>query len=206
MLNGVYLPETNQYLPNYSQYNISGFSVISTVAGCSEMSTINTQSPVWSGYYFDILQGASPCTGDTVPLWVLHINGFLSGLENILWYKNDTLLPLMTNQDTLYITSAGDYECKVIDPSSDCPFDTTSFTVNFDCLSNGISTIVKENKWTIPAGQVRQQLRELCQDCHHPVRVPCHWLRGGRQPLPQCPGHARPGLPSKEQPLRPVRR
>ncbi len=133
------IPETNQYLANYLQYGISGFSVISTLNGCAELSQESTDTPVWSGYYFDAL--GNPCIGDTVKFAVLNINGFLSGLENILWFKNDTLLPLMTNEDTLFITSDGKYECKVIDPNSNCPLDTTSYSINYNC--NVIS--VKEN-------------------------------------------------------------
>jgi PKD repeat protein len=133
---GVSLPETNQYLPNYSQYSISGFSVISTLNGCSELSELFTETPVWSGYYFDAL--GSPCLGDTVAFAVLHINGFLSGFENILWYKNDTLLTSMTNSDTLFISSSGKYECKVIDPNSNCFLDTTSYILEYDCGGVGI--------------------------------------------------------------------
>jgi len=144
---GVPLPETNQYLPNYSQYNISGFSVISTVNGCSELSQLFTQTALWSGYCFDAI--GDPCVGDTVPFAVLHINGFLSGSENILWYKNDTLLPSMTNEDTLFIISSGKYECKVTNPNSNCPLDTTSYTIEYNCNAVGIKEIDQELFWNI---------------------------------------------------------
>ncbi len=145
--NGVPIPETNQYLPNYSQYNISGFSVMSTINGCSELSQLFTQTALWSGYYFDVM--GDPCAGDTVPFAVLHINGFLSGSENILWYKNDTLLPFMTNEDTLFITSSGKYECKVINPNSNCPLDTTSYLIEYNCDAVDIKEIDQELFWNI---------------------------------------------------------
>ncbi|MFH0894837.1 MAG: PKD domain-containing protein [Bacteroidota bacterium] len=144
---GVPLPETNQYLPDYAHYGISGFSVMSTLNSCSELSELFTQNPEWSGYYFDAL--GDPCIGDTVAFAVLHINGFLSGLENILWFKNDTLLPLMTHEDTLFITSSGKYECKVINPNSNCPLDTTSYVLEFDCGVAGIEERDQKLSWTI---------------------------------------------------------
>ena len=128
---GLPIPETNQYLSNYAQYNISGFSVISTVNGCSELSEIYSETPEWSGYFFDAL--GDPCVGDTVAFAVLHINGLLSGSEIILWYKNDILLSNMSNEDTLLVTAPGTYECKVVDPNSNCPFDTTSSVIEYDC-------------------------------------------------------------------------
>jgi hypothetical protein len=144
---GVPLPETNQYLPDYARYGITGFSVMANLNGCSELSEVYTQSPEWSGYYFDAL--GDPCVGDTVPFAVLHINGFLSGLENILWFKNDTLLPFMTNEDTLFITTSGKYECKVINPNSNCPIDTTNAIVEYDCGEVGIEERDQELFWTI---------------------------------------------------------
>ena len=141
---GVPLPESNQYLANYSHYNVSGFSVISTVNGCSELSQTFTDTPQWSGYYFDAV-GGNPCMGDTVPFVVLHINGFLSGFESILWYKNDTLLSGMTNQDTLLIFGSGKYECKVVNPNSTCPLDTSASLINVDCGTVGIA--IKKEDW-----------------------------------------------------------
>lgn len=145
--NGVPLPETNQYLANYAQYNISGFSVISTINGCSELSALYTETAEFSGYYFDAL--GDPCIGDTVAFAVLHIDGFLSGSESIYWYKNDTLLPLMTNEDTLFISTSGKYECKVVNPSSNCPLDTTSALVEYDCGGVGIKERYQQLFWTI---------------------------------------------------------
>ncbi len=144
---GVPLPETNQYLANFTQYNISDFTVISTVNGCSELSQRFTGFPQLSGYYFNLW--GNPCIGDTAIFSVAHINGFLSGSENILWYKNDTLLTLMTNKDTLFITSSGKYECKVIDPSSNCPLDTTSYFYEYDCGVVGIEAIAHELFWRL---------------------------------------------------------
>lgn len=144
---GIPIPETNQFLVNYLLDGNSGVSVISTLNGCSELSQIFTDSPQWSGYYFDAI--GDPCVGDTVAFAVLHINGFLSGQENILWFKNDTLLNLMTNEDTLLINAEGKYECKVIDPTSNCPIDTTSYVINYDCDVVGIVEINEEINWYI---------------------------------------------------------
>jgi hypothetical protein len=147
--NGLPIPETNQYLTNYPQYANSGFSVISTLNGCSELSQAYTDIPQWSGYYFDIWPIGNPCLGDTVPWAVLHINGFLSGSENILWFKNDTLLPLMTNEDTLFISAGGTYECKVINPTANCPLDTTSYRYTFDCGIAGIEDNIQNLFWSL---------------------------------------------------------
>jgi PKD repeat protein len=144
---GVALPETSQYLPDYSRYDISGFSVISTISGCSELSEAFNDTPVWSGYYFDAL--GNPCIGDTVKFAVLHSNGFLSGSEIILWYKNDTLLSSMSNEDTLLINASGNYACKVINPNSNCALDTTSYQIEYDCSSVGIEENNHALKWTI---------------------------------------------------------
>ncbi len=141
------IPETNQYLANYTQYSNSGFSVLSTLNGCSELSVVYTESAVWSGYYFDLI--GDPCNGDTVAFAVLHTNGFLSGLENILWFKNDTLLPLITNEDTLLIFASGKYECKVINPVSNCPLDTTSYSITYNCGPSGIHESDPELFWTL---------------------------------------------------------
>jgi PKD repeat protein len=141
------LPETNQYLANYSKYNVSGFCVKATFNGCTELSKLYTQTAQWSGYYFDIM--GNPCTGDTVPFAVLHTNGFLSGAENILWYKNGLLLSSMTNEDTLHISASGKYECKVVNPNSNCPFDTTSYLIEYNCGPIGIEEIDQELVWDI---------------------------------------------------------
>ncbi|MFI5204617.1 MAG: T9SS type A sorting domain-containing protein, partial [Flavobacteriales bacterium] len=146
-VNGVPLPETNQYLPNYYQYGISQFSVISTSGGCAELSELYTETPEWSGYYFDII--GNPCVTDSVPFAVLHINGFLSGAENIYWFKNDTLLPFMTNEDTLFISTSGKYECNVVNPNSNCPLDTTGYVIEYNCSTIGIEEKNQELRWTI---------------------------------------------------------
>ncbi len=146
---GQAIPETNQYLANYYQYGISGFSVRSTENACSELSQLFTETPQWSGYYFDMTQGADLCLGDTITFFVLHINGFLSGAETIRWYKNDTLLSFASNDDSLFITTDGVYECKVIDPNSNCPLDTTSFLIQFDCGVIGIEELDQEVSWSL---------------------------------------------------------
>lgn len=147
LVNGLPIPETKRYVANYMKYNRGGFAVISTKNGCSELSEQFNKSPDWSGYYFDAL--GDPCDGDTVAFAVLHIDGFLSGNENILWYKNDTLLAGMTNDDTLFISSAGKYACKVINPISNCPLDTTWYEIKYDCNSTGIKINKEDLNWTI---------------------------------------------------------
>lgn len=143
---GVPFPETNQYLPDYAHYGISEFSVISTLNGCSELSETYAETPQWSGYYFDAM--GAPC--DTVTFAVLHTNGYLSGFEIIQWYKNDTLLPFMANEDTLFITAGGTYECKVINPNSNCPSDTTTFALFvFDCGTVGVEERDQDLFWSI---------------------------------------------------------
>lgn len=145
--NGFPIPENKQYLANYSRYSTTGFSVISSVNGCSELSESFNKTPAWSGYYFDAL--GNPCQGDTVAFAVLHINGFLSGLEKIFWYKDGLLLPNMNHQDTLLITSAGKYECKIVDPNSDCPLDTTSYAIEYNCGGTGIEQKTPESSFYI---------------------------------------------------------
>jgi PKD repeat protein len=145
--NGTLLPETNRYLPDYSRYNISGFSVISTVNGCSELSQVFSGTPEWSGYYFDVM--GDPCAGDSVFFAVLHTNGSLSGNEKIQWYKNNILLPMMTNEDTLLITGSGKYECKVVNPNSKCPFDTTAYTIKYDCVGLGVTMLGTKTMWKL---------------------------------------------------------
>lgn len=145
---GVPISETNQYIVDYAQHGISGFSVLSTLNGCSELSKIYTGTPHWSGYYFDLL--GNPCEGDTVKFAVLHINGFLSGTENIVWYKNDTLLSSMTNDDTLFITTGGKYEVKVINPNANCPLDTTSYLIEYKCKGAvGVKEKNEELFWSV---------------------------------------------------------
>ena len=147
-LYGIPLPETNQYLSNYYQYNsFSGFSVLVTDSGCAELSQEFSENPVWSGYYFDAL--GDPCMGDTVQFAVLHINGFLSGLESIYWYKNDTLLSSFTNEDTLSITASGLYKCQVINPGSNCPLDTTTYSIEYTCGVAGLVTEDGKMSWTL---------------------------------------------------------
>lgn len=145
------LPETNRFLPDYIRYNTGPIVVVATVNGCSELSRVytGTGTPEYSGYYFDLI--GDPCKGDVVPFAVLHINGFLSGSENILWYKNGTLLTAMTNEDTLLISTSGKYECKVVNPSSHCFLDTTSYAIEYKCddIGVGIEGRTQEASWTI---------------------------------------------------------
>ena len=125
------LPETNQFLADYARYNLSNFSVLSTINGCSELSKQFTQTADWSGFYFDIV--GDPCKGNPVPFAALHANGSLPGTEKILWFKNGVPLPAFNDDDTLFISGPGKYACKIYDPSSNCPFDTTSYSVEYTC-------------------------------------------------------------------------
>ncbi|MCB9046831.1 MAG: T9SS type A sorting domain-containing protein [Chitinophagales bacterium] len=143
------LPEHDRSLINYKAYGISQFAVMSTVNGCSELSQTFSKTPEWSGYYFDIMPNGDPCKGDTVWFSVLHINGTLSGTENILWYRNDTLLQSSINKDTLFITTEGKYECKVVDPATHCPYDTTTSSVTFNCGTTYIAKSPVQKVWRI---------------------------------------------------------
>jgi len=146
---GTPIPETNQYLADYDRYGIGGFSVLTTINSCTEQSTDYYEFPAWSGYYFDII--GDPCEGDTVAFAVLHIDGFLSGTEIIDWFKNDTLLTSMANEDSLIITEEGKYECKVVNPAVDCAYDTTSYAIEYDCGSVGIGDIISQSEifWSV---------------------------------------------------------
>jgi len=136
---GAPIPETNQYLAGYGQYNSMSFSVRTTVGGCTELSQQYNATPEWSGYYFDAAMGGDPCEGDTAIFAVLHINGFLNGSEIIRWYKDGVLLAAANGSDTLLITAEGSYRCGVINPLSDCPSDTTfSSDVTFICSTLGM--------------------------------------------------------------------
>lgn len=154
---GLPIPETKQYLANYPRYYSMDFSVKTTVNGCSELSESFHANPDWSGYYFDAAMGGDPCTGDTAIFAVLHFNGFLNGAEIIRWYKDGTPLPMSNDEDTLLITAQGVYDCKVVNPNSTCPLDTTSSTVVFDCGSLGMQQNQEEVFWNLypnPASEV----------------------------------------------------
>lgn len=147
---GELIPETNQYLANYSQYPGTTFSVSTTINGCSELSEVFVAMPEWSGYYFDSAMGGDPCEGDTALFTVHHIDGFLPGNEVIRWYKDGALLTAQNDEDTLLITEGGVYTVHVMNPDSDCPSDSTSYTVEFDCGSVGIATHLEELVKTFP--------------------------------------------------------
>lgn len=145
--NGFPISQNHNYLANYAQYPAMSFSVLATLNGCTELSQPFYAVPPWSGYYFDAI--GNPCIGDTVAFAVLHTSGTLTGTEIIFWYKNDTLLSWMTNEDTLLITSEGKYECKVVNPVSDCPVDTTAVTVTYDCGTLGTGNGIVRDEWSL---------------------------------------------------------
>ncbi len=149
---GVPIPETRQFLPDYQRYtNLSNlsFSVRTTVNGCSELSQIYYASSQWPGYFFDATAGGDPCDGDTAIVALLHAVG-LSGSEIIRWYKNSSLLPSFNDEDTLLINTPGTYQCQVINPNSDCPFDTTySGILDYNCSNVGIAEPEKDMHFSI---------------------------------------------------------
>jgi hypothetical protein len=168
---GVPIPETNQYLADYTRYGISGFSVSASVNGCSEQSVMFSETPEWSGYFFDLM--GDPCFGDTVAFAVLHINGSLTGQENIFWFKNDTLISAMNNEDTLMISSEGKYECRVINPNSTCPLDTTNYVIEYDCGASSVDEVKKELSWTMfpnPASEFIT-IRFSTQPYHETIQI-----------------------------------
>ena len=55
----------------------------------------------------------------------------------------------MTNEDTLLIYTSGKYECKIINPTSNCPFDTTSYFREFNCVVVDIENSTQELYWTL---------------------------------------------------------
>lgn len=152
----VALPETNRYVADYSRYATSALSVRSTVNSCSELSGIQTQSTESSGYYFDGI--GDPCMGDTVKFAVLHTNGFLSGAETILWFKNDLLLASMNDEDSLLIAAPGKYECKVVNSTTHCPLDTTYFLIEYACeIVSGTEEKDRQLSWSVfpnPASEI----------------------------------------------------
>jgi Secretion system C-terminal sorting domain len=104
--------------------------------------------PEWSGYYFDAI--GDPCAGDTVAFAVLHSDGSLPGTENIRWFKDDQLIPAMNNEDTLLIYGSGKYVCKIINQGSTCPFDTTTYAIEYDC-GDAVGLVETDRKlsWTV---------------------------------------------------------
>jgi hypothetical protein len=157
------LPETTQYLPTYAYAGFSGITVLSSLNGCSELSQPFNGSAVSSGYYFDVM--GNPCAGDTVAFAVLNTSGFLRGTQTILWFKNDTLLPGFTNDDTLFIAEEGTFECKVTDAGSICPLDTTRYSIEYDCGPAGIREIDKSS-WSLFPNPASEKITLECSD--HP--------------------------------------
>lgn len=146
---GLPIPETRRFLPDYRRYGTSEFTVRSTLNGCSELSQTYHANPFWPGYYFDAAFGGNPCEGDTALIVLLHVNGSLSGTEVIRWYRNDTLLPLANNQDSLEPYLPGIYRCEVVNPNSNCPWDTTYFEIDLSCSGVGLPEKPSEAHWMV---------------------------------------------------------
>lgn len=150
VIDGVLVPETSQTLANYKKYTGSSYAVLATINGCTELSRRFSKTPDFSGYYFDIKQNTDPCDGDTVWFAALHINGSLPGTQQIFWYRNDTLLSSITNDDTMYITGPGRYKGGVVDTASKCPLDTTYLgEIKFDCATGVIEKAQDKFNWNI---------------------------------------------------------
>ncbi|MGB0177459.1 MAG: PKD domain-containing protein [Owenweeksia sp.] len=145
---GIPIPETGPYVANYQRYPTTIFSVRSTINGCSELSEVFYTSPQWSGYYFDASAGGDPCAGDTVVIALRHISSF-SGTEVIRWFRNGVPLPLADDEDTLLVNSEGRYDMLVVNPSSNCPGDTTYNTMVFDCGSLSLEPANSEKLWQL---------------------------------------------------------
>lgn len=192
---------TQQYLPDYDQYNSLGFTVLATVNGCAELSQVYSANPVWSGYYFDAAWGGDPCAGDTALFIVLHINGALSGTEIIRWYKDGALLPFYNDQDTLFIISEGNYECRVMDTTSICPMDTTiSPLIQFDCQVESIPE-VSPLSWSLYPNPAADMIyvQWMSGEEEEPVNVynmAGQWVKTAtlRSPAPLCVADLPPGL------------
>lgn len=138
---GQAIPETGSSIANYQRYNSFTFSVVTTENGCSELSQPYAANPAWSGYYYDAAWGGDPCAGDTALLIVKHADGFLPASSIVRWYRNGTLLTSENNKDTLLIWEEGDYLGMAVDPNSDCPKDSTFFTVVYDCGMDTTDTV-----------------------------------------------------------------
>ena len=67
-------------------------------------------------------------------------------------------MPAWNNEDTLFITGEGTYQCKVIDPTSYCPMDTTvSSLIVIDCDPVSVSENKQVLSWSIypnPASEI----------------------------------------------------
>lgn len=126
---------TDSILIDAAQYTTASngwISVVTTVNGCTEMSLNYSTFPLPMGYYYELF--GDTCTSEPVALEVHHYSGVFPGSQIISWYFNGTLLPAMTNEDTLWITEPGSYQGSITDPMFGCPFDTTfSEVFHIDC-------------------------------------------------------------------------
>lgn len=131
--------ETDSVLINPSQYvtpRNSWISVLATKNGCSEISRGFVAVSFTYGIYTFDLDNGDPCAGDTAIMVVRLYGKPVAGSEIISWYKDGNLLPMMANEDTLLITQQGAYSFTVVNPQSNCPFDTTfSSMVDFSCTN-----------------------------------------------------------------------
>lgn len=165
VIDGKLVPETSQQLNNYKKYPGSSYTVLATVKGCTELSRRFSNTPDFSGYYFDMKQNSDPCEGDTVWFAALHINGTLPGTEQIYWYRNDTLLSSITNEDSMFATTAGRYLCKIVAPTSKCPLDTTySSEIEFDCTTGIIEKEAEKTYWSIYPNPANDELFIILPD------------------------------------------
>jgi hypothetical protein len=55
----------------------------------------------------------------------------------------------MTNEDTLLISSGGTFECRVVDPNSACPYDTTWYAITYNCSAVGMTEKNSDLSWSV---------------------------------------------------------
>jgi hypothetical protein len=114
--------ETNQYFlpPDGGNY-----SVLATLNGCSEMSPpviVFAYHPFQSFHVDvvgDLIYPDTACLGDTLKLALTPNHPPFPPDENIQWF-NDGMLLSLSNNDTLIITSSGNYQVSYYD-STICP-------------------------------------------------------------------------------------
>lgn len=161
------LPETNQFLADYAQYQAFGFSVATTLNGCTELSEDFSANPEWSGYYFDLVGGGHPCDDDSLPFAVLHTTGMLHGGEVIRWYKNGALLPQYNDEDTLWLATIGNFVCKVVNPLANCPTDTTRYEFTVDsCETTNIALPAANASFSLFPNPARESVTITAAEAH----------------------------------------
>jgi len=135
------LNQTNQYLLPPDQ---GFYSVLASLNGCSEMSPQAVVYTYHSLQFFYITEEGNiladtACQGDTLMLILSPNKPPYPSDKNIQWFKNN--LPILSsNNDTLFITSEGDYQVSYYD-STFCPgnliYQSPSMTLTFIPCDSG---------------------------------------------------------------------